>query len=98
MNPNFNRIARPYRFLEYLALGPTLRILPSSVPLTSGKIVSVYVITTDVGPEPICAISPEGALEYRKKLAAYKAAGNTPPPRTEAPPSSPQPPPGAWNP
>lgn len=77
------------------ALGPTLRILPSSVPLTSGKIVSVYIITTEVGPETICAISPEGALEYRKKLAAYKAAGNTPPPRTEAPPA---PAPGAGNP
>ncbi|MHB1082857.1 MAG: hypothetical protein ACYC67_25910 [Prosthecobacter sp.] len=77
------------------ALGPTLRILPSSVPLTSGKIMSVYIITTEVGPEPICATSPEGALEYRKKLAAYKAAGNTPPPRTEAPPA---PAPGAANP
>lgn len=70
-------------------LGPTLRILPSSVPLTSGKIISVYVITTEVGPEAICATSPEAALEYRKKLAAYKAAGNTPPPRTEAPAPAP---------
>ncbi|WP_395732552.1 hypothetical protein [Prosthecobacter sp.] len=69
-------------------LGPTLRILPSSVPLTAGKIISVYVITTEVGPEPICATSPEAALEYRKKLAAYKAAGNTPPPSTATPPGS----------
>ncbi len=67
-------------------LGPTLRILPASVSLAAGRIISVYVITTDVGPEPICSTSPEGALEYRKKLAAYKASGNTPPPRTEAPP------------
>lgn len=80
------------------ALGPTLRILPSSVPLTSGKIMSVYIITTEVGSEPICAISPEGALEYRKKLAAYKAAGNTPPPSTATPPGSAQPLPGAGNP
>lgn len=76
-------------------LGPTLRILPSVVPIASGKIISVYVITTEVGPEAICAISPEGALEYRKKLAAYKASGNTPPPRTEAPPA---PAPGPANP
>jgi len=77
------------------ALGPTLRILPSTVPLSAGKIIRVYVITTEVGPEAICAISPEGALEYRKKLAAYKASGNIPPPRTEAPPA---PAPGAGNP
>lgn len=77
------------------SLGPTLRILPSVVPLTSGKIITVYVITTEVGPEAICSTSPEGALEYRKKLAAYKASGNTPPPRTEAPPA---PAPGAGNP
>lgn len=76
-------------------LGPTLRILPSTVPIASGRIISVYVITTDVGPEAICSTSPEGALEYRKKLAAYKASGNTPPPRTEPPPA---PSPGAGNP
>lgn len=66
-------------------LGPTLRILPENVPLSPGKIIEVYVITTEVGPEAICAPSPEAALDYRKKLAAYKASGNTPPPRSEAP-------------
>lgn len=70
-------------------LGPTLRILPETVPLTAGKFIDVYVITTEVGPEAICAPSPEAALEFRKKLAAYKASGNTPPPRTEAPPAAP---------
>lgn len=70
-------------------LGPTLRILPSTVHLIAGKFIDVYVITTEVGPEAICAPSPEAALEYRKKLAAYKASGNTPQPRTEAPPAAP---------
>lgn len=86
-------------------LGPTLRILPENVPLSPGKIIEVYVITTEVGPEAICAPSPEAALEYRKKLAAYKASGNTPPPRTEPPPApapgsapEPAPAPGGGNP
>ncbi len=69
-------------------LGPTLRILPSTVPLSAGKFIDVFVITTEVGPEAICAPSPEAALQYRKKLAAYKASGNTPPPRTGAPPAA----------
>ncbi|WP_395746570.1 hypothetical protein [Prosthecobacter sp.] len=56
------------------AHGSTLRILPTSSVLLPNSFISVYLIGSDVGPHTLCALSPESALLYRKKLAALKAA------------------------
>lgn len=55
-------------------LGNTLRILPSSALLLPEVFTSVYLIGRDVGPHTLCALTPEDAFLYRKKLAAIKAA------------------------
>jgi hypothetical protein len=62
-------------------LGDTLRILPKSAPITGHSFISVYLIGTDVGTHPLCALTAEDAQRYRKKLAALKAA--EPPAPTE---------------
>ena len=54
--------------------GDTLRILPKSAPITAHSFISVYLIETGVGDQPLCALTAEDAQRYRKKLAALKAA------------------------
>ena len=66
-------------------LGDTLRILPKSAPITAHTFITVYLIETDVGAQPLCALTAEDAQRYRKKLAALKAAEPSAPATVPAP-------------
>ncbi|MFC5457234.1 hypothetical protein [Prosthecobacter fluviatilis] len=79
---------------QTFTLGPTLRLLPASLPVSADTIVTVYLIATGIGPEPLCALSPEGALEYRKKIEAARKSEPPATPQTTPPPSAPPPAPG----
>ncbi len=66
-------------------LGDTLRILPKSAPITAHTFISVYLIETDVGTLPLCALTAEDAQRYRKKLTALRAAEPPAPPEPALP-------------
>ncbi len=55
-------------------LGDTLRILPKSARVVPQTFITVYLIESGVGDLPLCALTPEDTLRFRKKLAALKAA------------------------
>ena len=65
---------------QTFVLGETIRVLPQSALVTADGFISVYLIATDVGEHALCALTPEAALAYRKKLAALKAAEPPAPP------------------
>ena len=65
---------------QTFALGATIRVLPKSAPVTAGGFISVYLIAADVGDHALCALTPEEAFAYRKKLAALKSAESPAPP------------------
>lgn len=64
-------------------LGDTLRILPKSPAVTPQAFITVYHIGSGLGEYPLCALTPEETLKFRKKLAALKAA-EPPDPATPA--------------
>ena len=64
--------------------------MPKSAPLSEGSFISVYLIATDVGEHALCALTPEEALTYRKKLATLKAAEPPAPPPQDPPPPAPE--------
>jgi len=65
---------------QTFVLGDTIRVLPQSALVTADSFISVYLIAADVGDHALCALTPEAALAYRKKLAALKAAVPPEPP------------------
>lgn len=58
-------------------LGSMIRIVPSTTTIAQRSFITVYLVETMMGPSqtPICALTPEDALKYRRKIAASKTAG-----------------------
>ncbi len=60
------------------ALGSPLRLMPKTAPVISHTFITVYLIDTGIGAQPLCALTPEDAQKYRKKLTSLKAATKPP--------------------
>ena len=58
-------------------LGSMIRIVPSTAAIAHRSIITVYLVDTMTGfsHTPICALTPEDAFKYRRKIAADKTAG-----------------------
>lgn len=55
------------------SLGPTIRILPQPPFLARSAIISVYLVEAAApGAAAICALTPEDALKYRRRIAQMK--------------------------